>query len=65
MIPSFAIMGMSADYENMAKKVQEFAHNQLKTKEIHNLVNQLENACQQSCIELQEALHTIKNNSNG
>ena len=65
MIPSFAIMGMSTDYENMAKKVQEFAHNQQKTAEINSWVNQLENACNQSCIELQEAFNTIKNDTDG
>jgi dTDP-4-amino-4,6-dideoxygalactose transaminase len=27
MIPSYAIMGMSSEYENMAKKVQDFAQN--------------------------------------
>ena len=28
MIPSFSIMGISVDFENMAKKVQEYASNQ-------------------------------------
>jgi PAS domain S-box-containing protein len=65
MIPSFAIMGMSADYENMAKKVQEFAHSQQKSAEIGSYVNQLENVCNQSCIELQEAFNTIKNKTDG
>jgi HPt (histidine-containing phosphotransfer) domain-containing protein len=65
MIPSFAIMGISADYENMAKKVQEFAHSQQKSTEIGSYVNQLENVCNQSCIELQEAFNTIKNKTDG
>jgi HPt (histidine-containing phosphotransfer) domain-containing protein len=26
MIPSFSIMGISSNYENMAKKIQEYAH---------------------------------------
>jgi PAS domain S-box-containing protein len=65
MIPSFAIMGINADYENMAKKVQEFAHSQQKSTEIGSYVNQLENVCNQSCIELQEAFNTIKNKTDG
>jgi PAS domain S-box-containing protein len=61
MIPSFAIMGISGDYENMAKKVQEFAKTQLVADEINDLVQQLESVCSQACEELLEELKRIKN----
>jgi PAS domain S-box-containing protein len=62
MIPSFSIMGISADYENMAKKVQEYANTQLQEDEIKDMVLQLENVCSQACKELEEELTRIKNN---
>jgi len=61
MIPSFSIMGISADFENMARKVQDFASAQKKTGEISDLVIQLENICVQACSELQEEFNRIRN----
>ncbi|HVA99007.1 MAG TPA: ATP-binding protein, partial [Bacteroidia bacterium] len=61
MIPSFSIMGISTDFENMAKKVQEYASTQQQTEGIPNLVLQLENICVQACAELEEEFNTIKN----
>ncbi|WP_091204828.1 PAS domain S-box protein [Flavobacterium xueshanense] len=61
MIPSFAIMGMSVDFENMAKKIQDFAIVEQKTDGIGTLVLELEKICLQACIELQEELNIIKN----
>jgi PAS domain S-box-containing protein len=61
MIPSFSIMGISIDFENMAKKVQEYASAQQQTDGIHDLVMQLENICTQACMELEEEFNTIKN----
>ncbi|MES2396280.1 MAG: ATP-binding protein [Bacteroidota bacterium] len=61
MIPSFSIMGISSDFENMAKKVQEYSSIQEQTHEIHDLVMQLENVCLQACVELEEEFNTIKN----
>jgi hypothetical protein len=61
MIPSFSIMGMSTDFENMAKKVQEYASTQQLTEGIPDLVIQLENVCAQACKELKEEYNTIKN----
>lgn len=63
MIPSFSIMGISSDFENMAKKVQEYASTQKQTEEITEMVLQLENICTQACIELQEEFNLIKNGS--
>jgi PAS domain S-box-containing protein len=61
MIPSFSIMGISNDFENMAKKVQEYASTQQQTHEIANLVLQLEKVCVQVCAELEEELFKINN----
>ncbi len=63
MIPSFSIMGISIDFENIAKKVQEFANNQQQAHGIPELVLQLEQVCLQACHELEEELHKIKNNN--
>jgi PAS domain S-box-containing protein len=63
MIPSFAIMGISADFENMARKVQEYARTQQQSDGISELVLQIENVCTQACIELKGEFKTIKNNS--
>jgi PAS domain S-box-containing protein len=60
MIPSFAIMGMSTDYENMAKKIQEYANTQLQEEGINDSVQQLEAACVQACQELTEELNRIR-----
>jgi len=63
MIPSFSIMGIHTDFENMAKKVQEYASTQQQTDVIHSMVLQLENICNQACVELKEEFNTIKNNN--
>ena len=61
LIPSFAIMGISSEFENMAKQVQEFASSQKQTDGIYELVKQLEIVCVQACKELQEEFNRIKN----
>ncbi len=61
MIPSFSIMGMSADFEIVAKRIQEYANTQLQEDGINDLVIQLENVCTQACKELEEELNRIKN----
>jgi CheY-like chemotaxis protein len=61
MIPSFSIMGIGTDFENMAKQVQEYASTQQQTDGIPDLVLQLENICMQACLELEAELNTIKN----
>ncbi len=63
-IPSFSIMGMGVDFENIAKKVQEYAKTQEETDNMPHLVAQLENVCQQACEELKEKYNTIKNAKN-
>jgi PAS domain S-box-containing protein len=61
MIPSFSIMGISAHFEDMAKKIQEYASKPERTNEIPDLVLQLENVCAQAREELEEELNRIKN----
>jgi PAS domain S-box-containing protein len=61
MIPSFSIMGISTNFENIAKNIQEFAIAQEKSDGIEELVLQLEEICLQACQELQEEFNIIKN----
>ncbi|NEW79063.1 MAG: response regulator, partial [Gelidibacter sp.] len=61
LIPSFAIMGISVDYENKAKKVQEYASNQENTDEIPDLVIELEKICIQASEELKDVFNEINN----
>jgi two-component system, chemotaxis family, CheB/CheR fusion protein len=61
MLPSFLIMGISTDFERMAKKVMEYAQTQEQTEDIVNFVLQLETVCVQACEELKEELDVIKN----
>jgi CheY-like chemotaxis protein len=60
-IPSFSIMGISIDFENMAKKVQDYASTQQQADGIPDMVLQLENVCARACKELQDEVNAIKN----
>lgn len=62
MIPSFSIMGISHDYENIARKIQEFASTQKQSDAIPALVLQLSNICKQSCTELKKEENNIMKN---
>jgi PAS domain S-box-containing protein len=62
MIPSFAIMGMSSDFEEMAKKIKDFAHLRVEDEKISELVSKLGEACSQACVELEEEFLKIKQN---
>jgi len=64
MIPSFSIMGISPNFENMAKQLKDYATTQQQSDQIQDLVLQLENVCNQACRELEEELHLIKNTKN-
>jgi signal transduction histidine kinase/CheY-like chemotaxis protein len=61
MIPSFSVVGISADFENMARQIQEYASTQQKTDGIPALVLQIEKICGQACQELEVELNAIKN----
>lgn len=60
MIPSFAIMGISKDFENVAKEVQEYASARKQSDGISELVSQLSTVCTQACSELEAELDRIK-----
>ena len=61
MIPSFSIVGIHIDFENMAKKLQEYASTQQQTDKIPNMVLQLETVCTHACEELRQDFNAIKN----
>jgi len=63
MMSSFSIMGISSDFENMAKQVQEYAGSHIKSEGIPDLVLKLENVCVQACEELKEEFNTLKNSN--
>jgi CheY-like chemotaxis protein len=59
-IPSFSIMGISSDFEIMAKKVKEYATSMQHGEGMPDMVLKLENVCNQACKELKEELIEIK-----
>jgi PAS domain S-box-containing protein len=61
LIPSFSIVGIHQDFEIIAKKIQDFANQQLDEVTVLKMVTQLETICLQACEELEEELITIKN----
>ena len=71
MIPSFSVVGIHADFESMAKKIQEYARlnnedgqasqQREHTERIPGLVLQLERVCTQACQELQEEFNKLNN----
>ena len=63
MIPSFSIVGISQEFENMARKIQENARAEKGINGTSEMVTQLAGICSQACIELKEELNSIKNKS--
>jgi PAS domain S-box-containing protein len=61
MIPSFSIMGISTDFENIARKIQEFGDTQQLKEGIDEMAADLENICKQACEELEIEYNIIKN----
>jgi hypothetical protein len=61
MIPSFSIMGISREYEDMAKKSKATRWFGGSRKEIDSLVLQLSTICNQACEELVIEYNNIKN----
>ena len=60
MIPSFSIVGISTEYETIAKKIQELAKQQQEDG-IAELILTLEPVLIKACKELEEEYNTIKN----
>ncbi|MBL0018120.1 MAG: response regulator [Bacteroidetes bacterium] len=63
MIPSFSIMGIDADFEAIAKRVQEFAKAQEEVDVMQELVLKLESVCLQACEELEEEYKKLRSSN--
>ncbi len=64
MIPSFSIMGIHQEFENLAKMVQEYSSTQKHLHELPELILKLEKISDQACRELTEEYNML-NNSKG
>ena len=60
LIPSFAIMGISTDVENMTKKILEYARTREETEGIPEMLSQIELVCTEACKELEVEFDEIK-----
>jgi PAS domain S-box-containing protein len=60
MIPSFSIMGVGVDYENLARKVHDQATKQQKVEETYEIILRLENVCEEICRELEGEFNRYK-----
>jgi PAS domain S-box-containing protein len=60
MIPSFSIVGLSAEFEVMAKKIQEYASAQEYKDELYEMIQRLDNVCTKACWELKQELDHLK-----
>jgi CheY-like chemotaxis protein len=60
LIPTFAIVGISSNFENLARNIQENAGKQQNTQEMPELVKQVEKICMQACEELKEEFRSLK-----
>jgi len=60
LIPSFSIMGINKDFEETARKIQEYSNTKKQLKEVPEMVLQLETVCSKACEELEEELDLIK-----
>jgi hypothetical protein len=60
MMPSFLIMGISNDFESMAKKVMDYAKTRQEADNISDFVAQLADVCTRACDELREELNNFK-----
>jgi HPt (histidine-containing phosphotransfer) domain-containing protein len=60
LIPSFAIVGMQIEFENITRKIQEYAETEEHLDEIPDLFLKLESACSQACLELTDEYSLYK-----
>jgi len=63
LIPSFSIVGINTDFEDMAKRVQEYAGTQQHTERIQELIELIESVCNKACAELEEELNLTNKTS--
>ncbi len=62
MIPSFSIVGIDQQYEEVAKKLQEYSRTGERQQEIQDAVVVLENVLSRACEELEVELSLIQKN---
>jgi HPt (histidine-containing phosphotransfer) domain-containing protein len=60
LIPSFSIMGITKDYEELAVQIQKNANTKVNTCDIQSLILQLEEGLTQVCIELELEYNLIE-----
>lgn len=63
-IPSFSIMGMHKDFENMARKIQEYSSVREHLDEVNNMVLKIEDICTRACEVLKGELNSKRNPGN-
>jgi len=61
LVPSFAIMGIKKEYENIAKLVQEYTGDSAGRNLVNSQVARLEEVCTAACAELEEEYNLLKN----
>jgi len=59
-IPSFSIVGIDKSFEEMAKKIQDYATSSEQQEAIRDMVSKLDEVCSQACAELQEEYMNLK-----
>lgn len=60
MMPSFNIMGINKEFEQIAVQIQDYAHKLEQSTELDALVLQLGNVCDNACVELENELKLLK-----
>lgn len=60
-IPSFSIMGISKDFENIAKEIQVYKGTGAEAGIIQGQVSALEEVCTKAYVELEEEYIKLKN----
>ena len=65
LIPSFSIVGIDKEFENMAKLIQEYSGTKMHFNKLQELALKLEEVCTQACYELEVESNLIKISDNG
>ena len=65
LIPSFSIMGIDKEFENMAKLIQEYSGTKTNFNKLRGLALKLEEACTLACNELENECNIINRSANG
>jgi PAS domain S-box-containing protein len=60
MIPSFVIMGISSEFEMLARKIQDYASVRKQALEVNAWITELDTVCTQACKELMIECNRIK-----